>query len=235
MRQRLSLLVTARVPCLAWPLPAGAQWPVTHLWDGDEAPGPGRLGLPAPTPRNLEPGRAWALSVFSTCWRLWGEAREGMAATCRGAVGHGPSSHELAGHRGLPSSTPCPLLRPGWRRGPAGTNPEALSPAPFLAPSQHAVSGSPSPGDRLPGEEQGGREGCSHTRVRTAFIFRRSRGREGPAGGSHFGLCEHLPALQLAHLDQGGREAHVGAGGDSDPVAVSCEGGGRCQGSGAGL
>lgn len=118
---------------------------------------------------------------------------------------------------------------------PGGNKPRGLisCPVPRSLPARRVWS--PSPGDGLPGEEQGGKEGGSHTRVRTAFIFRRSRGCEGPAGGSHLGLREHLPALQLAHFDQGGREAHVGAGGDSDPVAVSCEGGGRCQGSGAGL
>lgn len=46
---------------------------------------------------------------------------------------------------------------------------------------------------------------------------------------SHSGLCEHVPALQLADLDQGSYCAHVCAGGCSGPVAVSCrrEGGVR--------
>lgn len=51
-----------------------------------------------------------------------------------------------------------------------------------------------------------------------AFPPARGRGRQW---ASHLGLCEHLPALQLSHLDQGSHHAHISTGGNSDPVAVS--------------
>lgn len=40
--------------------------------------------------------------------------------------------------------------------------------------------------------------------------------------GSHLGGGKQLPALQLAHLEQGGRGTHVDTANGGGPVAVSC-------------
>lgn len=65
--------------------------------------------------------------------------------------------------------------------------------------------------------------GDAHKQVYTEFIFSCICPRTREAAGLHLGRCKHLPALQLAHLEQCGHRAHVRAGGGSDPVAVSCQ------------
>ena len=68
-----------------------------------------------------------------------------------------------------------------------------------------------------------------HTQIYTGFIilheFQTARGPGRRQQGSHLGFCKHLPALQLAHLDQCSRQAHVRTGSGSDPIAAGCRGG----------
>lgn len=168
--------------------------------------GLGHLKRSAPTAGHLESGCAWG-----------------------GRKGCGPPrvSRPLAGS--------C-AHRPGCAARPQaqmGTNPDALSPAP--SPNRPGLPHWPGPG--LSPGEQGWREGTrTHRRRRSLFPGASAPARGcGRRWGSHLGLREHLPALQLAHLDQGGRHAHVHAGGGSDPVAVRCEGGEGRSGTGGAL
>lgn len=129
--------------------PEGSRWPVTHLSDGDEAPGPGCPGLSTPTPRNLETGRAWGLGVFSTCCWLWGEAQRGA---CSGgaqeglwAAGPSPAPHGLppAKRTGRGPQTPArrllPPPGPSWRRRAVRHRPRCLISCRFLTPPASAL------------------------------------------------------------------------------------------------
>ena len=231
---RVPLLVVAVGAC-----PEGSRWPVTHLSDGDKAPGPGRPGLSAPTPRNLETGRAWGLGVFSTCCWLWGEAQRGA---CRGGR-----------RKGCGQQGPVPPPPPPMGSRPPREQAEACGPLPdacsllrarqaqtqmlYLLPLPHPSSIRPAaltstglspspPRTGLHPREQRSR-GNSHRHTHNLLFLDEFQPAQSPRRrqGSHLGLCKHLPALQLAHLDQGGRNAHVRTGGSSNPVAVGCESG----------
>lgn len=138
------------------------------------------------------------------------------------------------GSRGWDASQPSPLLAPdgpslmhyhfcGARlvhlAGTAGGRQArvrgALSYLPSSLPPRSALAGCCVAVTKLSGH--------GHTHRHRIYFWTHSAGwRSRLAQGSHLGFCKHFPALQPAHLDQGGHYAQEYAGAGADPVVVRC-------------
>lgn len=206
--------------CHGHALQAPGGWSPT-CWMGTRLWGQAISGSPLQRPGIWSQAVCGPWACFPQAVGFRGRPRQGMACDLQGVAGRAVGSHLLASHWQALCPTPSPCL---WLS--RGTNPGALS----LAPSpnhQASFTGTGLSPCHCHPEEQGRRKGI-HAQKYTQNLF---LGAFPPAQGygrwrgSHLGFCEHLPALQLAHLDQGSHHAHVRAGSSSNLVAVSCGGG----------